>query len=118
MIAFADLLHRDWSGLKEKLLAREAMAFYERKDLEGGIELMLRGVEGRSDPSGVLLYQLACFESLAGKRDAAVEHLGAAIEVDPSWREDARADSDFDPLRDDPALQELLLAPRRSGPDP
>jgi len=84
------------------------MAFYERKDFEGGIELMLRGVERASDPSGVLLYQLACFESLAGKREAALEHLRAAIAADPSWRAEARADSDFDPLRDDPALQELL----------
>ena len=95
-------IHTSWR------LASEAMAFYERKDLEGGIELMLRGVERASDPSGVLLYQLACFESLAGKRDAALEHLGSAIAADPSWREAARADSDFDPLRDDPALQELL----------
>jgi uncharacterized Ntn-hydrolase superfamily protein len=95
-------IHTSWR------LASEAMAFYERKDLEGGIELMLRGLERASDPSGVLLYQLACFESLAGKRDAALEHLGSAIAADPSWREAARADSDFDPLRDDPALQELL----------
>jgi len=95
-------IHTSWR------LASEAMAFYERKDFEGGIELMLRGVERASDPSGVLLYQLACFESLAGKREAALEHLTTAIAGDPSWRAEARADSDFDPLRDDPALQELL----------
>ncbi len=96
-------IHTSWR------LASAAMAFYERKDLEGGIELMLGGVEGRSDPPGVLLYQLACFESLAGKREAAVEHLRAAIAADPSWRADAQADSDFDSLRDDPRLRELLL---------
>ena len=95
-------IHTNWR------IASEAMAFYERKDFEGGIELMLRGLEGNSDPPGVLRYQLACFESLAGKRDAAIEHLRAAIAADPSWREAARADSDFDPLRDDPALQQLL----------
>lgn len=91
-------------------LASEAMAFYERKDLDGGIALMLHGLEGGRDPSGVLLYQLACFESLAGRRAAAVEHLRAAMEADPSWREDARADSDFDAVRDDPALRALLGA--------
>jgi uncharacterized Ntn-hydrolase superfamily protein len=95
-------IHTSWR------LTREAMAFYERKDFDGGIELMLRGVEGRADPSGVLLYQLACFESLAGKRDPAVEHLTAAIEADPNWRVEARADSDFDAIRDDPSLSELL----------
>jgi uncharacterized Ntn-hydrolase superfamily protein len=95
-------IHTSWR------LASEAMAYYERKDFDGGIEVMRGGLERGSDPSGVLLYQLACFESLAGQREAAVEHLSAAIEADPSWRVEARADSDFDPLRDDPALQELL----------
>jgi uncharacterized Ntn-hydrolase superfamily protein len=96
-------IHTSWR------LAREAMAFYERKDYEGGIELMRGGLERASDPSGVLLYQLACFESLAGKHDSAVEHLRAAIEAEPSWRADAQADSDFDAIRDDPAVQKLLL---------
>ena len=95
-------IHTGWR------LASEAMAFYERKDFEGGIELMRAGLERASDPSGVLLYQLACFESLAGKREAAIEHLRAAIEADPRWRADARSDSDFDSLRKDPRLDELL----------
>jgi len=95
-------IHTGWG------LAREAMAFYESKDFAGGIELMLGGLQRAPDTSGVLRYQLACFESLAGRRHAAVEHLRAAIEADPSWRADARADSDFDALRDEPGVQELL----------
>ncbi|MDX6483745.1 MAG: hypothetical protein QOE95_1516, partial [Gaiellaceae bacterium] len=95
-------IHTGWR------VASEAMAFYERKDFAGGIELMRRGLARASEPSGVLLYQLACFESLSGQRDAAVAHLAAAIEADPSWRADARADSDFDPIRDDVSLRELL----------
>ena len=90
-------------------LASEAMAFYEREDFEGGIDLMRGGLQRASDPSGILLYQLACFESLSGQRDAAVKHLRGAIEADPRWRADARSDSDFDPIRDDPSLQELLV---------
>jgi uncharacterized Ntn-hydrolase superfamily protein len=95
-------IHTSWG------LARDAMAFYERKDFEGGIDLMRGGLERASDPSGILLYQLACFESLAGQRDTAVEHLRGAIEADPRWRADARADSDFDAIRDDPGLRDLL----------
>ena len=91
-------IHTSWR------VASEAMAFYERKDFDGGIELMRAGLQRASDPSGVLLYQLACFESLAGKREAAIEHLRAAIEADPRWRADARSDSDFDSLRKDPLL--------------
>ena len=96
-------IHTSWR------LAGEAMAFYERKDFDGGIELMRGGLERGPDPSGVLLYQLACFESLSGQREAAVDHLRAAIEADPRWRADARSDSDFDPIRDDMQLQELLV---------
>ena len=95
-------IHTSWR------LASEAMAFYERKDVEGGIALMRDGLQRGADPSGVLLYQLACFESLAAQREAAVEHLRGAIEADPRWRADAQADSDFDAIRNDPALQELL----------
>ena len=95
-------IHTSWR------LASESTAFYERKDFAGGIELMQGGLERASDPSGILLYQLACFESLAGQREAAIEHLRGAIEADSRWRADARADSDFDAIRDDPALSELL----------
>ena len=95
-------IHTGWR------LAGEAMGFYERKDFDGGIDLMRSGVERGADPSGILLYQLACFESLAGHREAAVEHLRGAIEADPRWRADARADSDFDAIRDDPGLHDLL----------
>lgn len=47
-------------------------------------------------------YTAACFESLTGHRDAAVEHLRRAIELSPEARELAQADEDFDSIRDDP----------------
>jgi len=46
-----------------------------------------------------MLYNLACYESLAGRRDEAVASLGRAIELDPSFRALARDDSDFDAVR-------------------
>jgi tetratricopeptide (TPR) repeat protein len=49
-----------------------------------------------------LLYNLACVESLAGKRDAALEHLAEAIAARPEFRESAQADEDFASIRDDP----------------
>lgn len=52
------------------------------------------------DHPGVL-YNLACLESLAGRRDEAIEHLRRAIELFPKNAEYARADPDFDPIRDD-----------------
>jgi hypothetical protein len=48
-----------------------------------------------------LLYNLACMEALLGEKDAALEHLEAAVQ-NPRFREFARMDGDLDSLRDDP----------------
>jgi mannose-6-phosphate isomerase-like protein (cupin superfamily) len=47
-----------------------------------------------------LLYELACIEARAGRADAALEHLLAALVVEPELRERAAGDSDLDSLRD------------------
>jgi quercetin dioxygenase-like cupin family protein len=47
-------------------------------------------------------FNAACFEALTKNRDAAIEHLNRAIELDPKAREYAAKDTDFDWLRDDP----------------
>ena len=55
-----------------------------------------------------LLYNLACCESLAGRRSEAIEHLRLAIERSDRYRSFAAGDSDFDPVREDPAFRELV----------
>jgi hypothetical protein len=60
-----------------------------------------------------LHYNVACCESLAGRTAEAVESLGQAIDKWPDCREMATQDSDFDPIRDEPAFKELL-EPARS----
>jgi tetratricopeptide (TPR) repeat protein len=55
-----------------------------------------------------LLYNLACCESLAGRTSEAIEHLRLAIERSDRYRSFAAGDSDFDPIRDDPAFRELV----------
>jgi hypothetical protein len=59
---------------------------------------------------GYLLYNTACCESLAGRSDDAVDHLRRAIELWEGCRAMARDDSDFDPIRDEPAFAELTRA--------
>ena len=49
-------------------------------------------------------FNAACFEALTKNRDAAIEELRRAIELDPAAKEYAATDSDFDWLRDDPAF--------------
>jgi tetratricopeptide (TPR) repeat protein len=55
-----------------------------------------------------LLYNLACCESLAGRTADAVDHLGRAIDRSDRFRAYAQGDSDFDPIRDEPAFKELV----------
>jgi A/B hydrolase-like, N-terminal domain len=56
------------------------------------------------------LYNLACCEALAGRKDDAMEHLRAAMDKAGSdrLRTIAREDTDLDPIRDEPAFKELV----------
>ncbi|HST19310.1 MAG TPA: hypothetical protein VLK36_16840 [Gaiellaceae bacterium] len=54
------------------------------------------------------LYNLACCESLAGRPDDAVRHLRLAIDRAERLRDFAKGDSDFDPIREEPAFRELV----------
>jgi tetratricopeptide (TPR) repeat protein len=54
------------------------------------------------------LYNLACCESLAGRTDDAIKHLRLAIDRNEPFRSLAANDSDFDPIRDEPAFEELV----------
>jgi tetratricopeptide (TPR) repeat protein len=55
-----------------------------------------------------LFYNVACCESLAGQTDEAIDHLRRAIEISERSRTYAKDDSDFDPIRHEPAFKELL----------
>jgi tetratricopeptide (TPR) repeat protein len=55
-----------------------------------------------------LAYNLACCESLAGRRADAIQHLKHAIDRAPRFRSLAANDSDFDPVRDEPEFKELV----------
>jgi tetratricopeptide (TPR) repeat protein len=55
-----------------------------------------------------LFYNLACCESLAGRTTDAVDHLRRAIDMSERYRALAKDDSDFDPIRDEPAFEQLI----------
>lgn len=55
-----------------------------------------------------LLYNVACCESLAGRKGDAIEHLRRAIERSEELRSAAAEDADFDPSRDEPGFRELM----------
>ena len=64
-------------------------------------------IESHPD-QGFLYYNTACCESLADRPADAVEHLRQVIGMWDGAREMAKQDSDFDPIRDDPAYRKLL----------
>ena len=56
----------------------------------------------------LLWFNLACCESLAGRKADAIEHLRRAIDLSESSRSLAREDSDLDPIRGEPGFEELV----------
>lgn len=50
------------------------------------------------------LYNVACAEAVLGDREAALEHLRHAAELEPKCREWAAGDRDLDAIRDDPGF--------------
>jgi thioredoxin-like negative regulator of GroEL len=55
-----------------------------------------------------LAYNIACCESRAGRTADAIEHLRRAIDRHNDLRSLAAGDSDFDPIRGEPAFTELI----------
>jgi tetratricopeptide repeat protein len=79
----------------------EATPHLEAGEPDRGIEVFERTLAAHPGNPNVL-YNLACFEALAGRTEAALVHLGEAVEADPRTREWAQTDSDFDAIRSDP----------------
>ena len=93
--------HLVWDAL------RRASLFHEPGEYAQGVEL-LREVLGRYGEDPVLLYDLACFESLAGDTEEALAHVARSLELDPQLRPGVAADSDFEALRQDPRFQSAV----------
>jgi uncharacterized Ntn-hydrolase superfamily protein len=81
---------------------RRAHAAYERADYTEAADSLEREIAHGEDAE--LLYNLACYEAMAGRGNAAVGHLRRALELEPALRELAAGDPDLDPIRD--ALEE------------
>lgn len=56
----------------------------------------------------VVLYNLACYYSLARNKEQALSWLGRALRMDQSIGKLIPKETDFDPLRDDPDFKYLL----------
>ena len=71
--------------------------------VDEALAIVIEGLAARpDDPS--LLYNAACYESLAGRAANALAHLCRAVELDPKYAEYAADDADLEPLRADPGF--------------
>jgi tetratricopeptide (TPR) repeat protein len=84
-----------------------AAPYRDRGDWEGALAVVAEGLEHKPD-NPFLLYNVACYEALADRRDDAMKTLARAIELEPKLKEWARSDEDFAGVADDPAFRELV----------
>ena len=86
-------IHLRWDYLKLAYGHRRAGRLAE------GADLIAEGL-ARYPDDATLLYDLACYESLAGRLDDALAHVRRALELDDSLRPLSEDDPDLDALRE------------------
>jgi uncharacterized Ntn-hydrolase superfamily protein len=94
-------IHLVWDAL------RRATAFHEPGRYAEGAAVLSEALALRGEDA-VLLYDLACFESLAGEIAPALQHARRSLELDPGLRAGMAADPDFVALAGDPQFQALV----------
>jgi len=72
--------------------------------LDEAIRMLKRGRDA-SPRQAIVLYNLACYHSLAGDVPAAIDNLTQAIALDDRYRDLTGTERDFDPIRSDPRFQ-------------
>jgi tetratricopeptide (TPR) repeat protein len=82
-------------------------AVYESGDYAEAADRLRAQVEAHPGYP-LLLYNLACCESLAGRTADALEHLRLAVERSERLRSLAAEDSDLDAIRDEPEFKEMV----------
>ena len=82
---------------------------YGNKEYDKAIEA-LQELLAENPDDGAALYNLACVESMLGRKADAIGHLRRSLEGDERerFRELAKTDTDFDPIRDEPEFQQLV----------
>jgi tetratricopeptide (TPR) repeat protein len=83
------------------------LPLFESGDYEEGAD-RAQALIADDPPYGAVYYNTACFESRAGRADAALAHLRRAVELSPSLAEAARTDDDLAALREEAGFAEIV----------
>ena len=94
-------IHLRWDAL------RRASAHHAPGRYGDGIAILAAALE-RFPDDATILYDLACFECLDGRLEAALEHVRAALALDPGLRAAIAADGDLARLAGDPRFRALV----------
>lgn len=81
---------------------------YKRLDRMDLAISALEPVVGAESHQGIVLYNLACYWSLANQPEQAVDYLAKAIDFRPSYRQAIADEQDFEPIRRHPAFISLM----------
>ena len=84
-----------------------AFPFFASKEYDKAIEV-LEAAHAEFPDDTTVLYNLACAESMSGRTDEALDHLRQSVEGGERFRELAKTDTDFDPIRDEPDFAEIV----------
>jgi mannose-6-phosphate isomerase-like protein (cupin superfamily) len=93
----------------------QALRHWRTKDWEAAI-VELSELHSEYPDDAMILYNIACAESLAGKREDALGHLRQSVQLDAKFTEHAANDSDLDAIRDDPEFSAITGQTDTSGP--
>lgn len=92
-----------------------ALRHWGTEDWEAAIAELSELHSEHPDDAG-LLYNLACAESQAGRREDALAHLRQSLELDESFAKLAVEDEDFAAIRDDPEFSAVAGQADARGP--
>jgi tetratricopeptide (TPR) repeat protein len=88
----------------------ELFDFFERynaQDYEGALAACHVALE-KFPGNALILYNVACMQSMLGRSDEALDTLRTAVEGWPKFKENAQKDDDFASVREDPRFVELV----------
>lgn len=86
---------------------REFFRLHGLKDYEGAMSVCLE-VLAEHPGNALILYNIACLQSLLGRPDEALDTLRTSVDSWPVYKEYATKDEDFESLKDDPRFQALI----------
>jgi tetratricopeptide (TPR) repeat protein len=84
-----------------------AFPFFASKEYDKAIEV-LEAAHAEFPDDATVLYNLACAESMSGHTAEALDHLRQSAASGERFRELAKTDTDFDPIRGEPGFAEIV----------